>query len=60
MNPGALIATVGRSGRASAFHVHFEVRKGGTAYNPLYLLETADAPVLASVPDLPPDDGGAP
>jgi murein DD-endopeptidase MepM/ murein hydrolase activator NlpD len=53
---GSAIATVGRSGRASAFHVHFEVRKGGMAYNPLYLLEASDTPVMASTPDTPPHD----
>jgi murein DD-endopeptidase MepM/ murein hydrolase activator NlpD len=53
---GAVIATVGRSGRASAFHVHFEIRKGGMAYNPLYLLEASDTPILASTPDMPPHD----
>jgi len=53
---GSPIASVGRSGRASAFHVHFEIRKGGMAYNPLYLLEASDAPVLASTPEAAPHD----
>jgi murein DD-endopeptidase MepM/ murein hydrolase activator NlpD len=56
---GHVIATVGRSGRASAFHVHFEVRRGGMAYNPVYLLEPADAPVLASAPSATSDDDGS-
>ena len=55
---GAVIATVGRSGRASAFHVHFEIRRGGMAYNPLHLLDTGDAPVLASAPGAPEHDDG--
>ena len=36
--PGQLIARVGRSGRATAEHLHFEIRRGGLAYNPLFFL----------------------
>ena len=55
---GAVIGTIGRSGRASAYHLHFEIRRAGTAYNPLHLLEPRDGPVLASAPGTPPHDDG--
>jgi murein DD-endopeptidase MepM/ murein hydrolase activator NlpD len=32
------IATVGRTGRATTDHLHFEIRRQGRRYNPLYLL----------------------
>jgi murein DD-endopeptidase MepM/ murein hydrolase activator NlpD len=41
---GAVIATVGRS-RASTTHLHFEIRREGLVYNPLFLLPRRDAVV---------------
>ncbi|MGH7340631.1 MAG: peptidoglycan DD-metalloendopeptidase family protein [Candidatus Rokuibacteriota bacterium] len=38
VDAGDLIALVGMTGRATTYHVHFEVRRDGLAYNPLYLL----------------------
>jgi lipoprotein NlpD len=35
---GQLIAKVGRTGRASGNHLHFEIRHGQTARNPLFFL----------------------
>lgn len=38
VDAGDLIALVGMTGHATTYHVHFEVRRDGLAYNPLYLL----------------------
>lgn len=35
---GQVIGQVGRTGRATTYHLHFEIRFNGSAYNPLYLL----------------------
>ncbi len=35
---GDPIGTIGRTGRATAHHLHFEIRRNGSVYNPLYLL----------------------
>ncbi len=38
MAVGQTVATIGRTGRATAHHLHFEIRRDGRVYNPLYLL----------------------
>src|SRR5262249_22463217 len=55
---GTLIATVGRSGRATAAHVHIEIRRGEVAYNPLHLLDMGQTPLVASATETPPVDDG--
>jgi murein DD-endopeptidase MepM/ murein hydrolase activator NlpD len=35
---GQVIGQVGRTGRASGYHLHFEIRYASSVYNPLYLL----------------------
>ena len=44
---GQPIAAVGRTGRATANHVHFEIRQAGLAYNPLYMLPFPPRPTLS-------------
>jgi len=50
---GTIIGTVGRSGGASAPHLHFEVRYQDIVYNPLHLLPARD--VIEIRPDEAPD-----
>ncbi|HEY7516868.1 MAG TPA: M23 family metallopeptidase [Methylomirabilota bacterium] len=35
---GQRIGSIGRTGRATSYHVHFEIRRDGRVYNPLYML----------------------
>lgn len=51
---GQVIATVGRSGRASAHHLHFEILHEGVAYDPLQLLPPSLVALAA------PEDGVGP
>jgi len=51
---GQTIAAVGRTGRASTYHVHFEIRQAGLAYNPLYMLPLP--PRVAQVEDSDEDE----
>ncbi len=50
---GTIVATVGRSGRATTPHLHFEVRREGMVYNPLHLLPARE--VIEIRPDEAPD-----
>ena len=48
VEPGTVIAAVGRTGRATTNHLHFEIRRQGQTQNPLLLLgRRAPAPMLA-------------
>jgi murein DD-endopeptidase MepM/ murein hydrolase activator NlpD len=38
VEPGTVIAAVGHTGRATTYHLHFEIRRQGVAQNPLLLL----------------------
>jgi len=53
---GQMIATVGRTGRATAEHVHFEIRYEGRVYNPLYLLPLPPRSVQTDLATIAPHD----
>jgi len=58
---GTIIATVGRTGRTSTPHVHFEVRREGMVYNPLHLLPAREVIEVRAdeAPDLPTESARA-
>jgi murein DD-endopeptidase MepM/ murein hydrolase activator NlpD len=60
---GQVIGTIGRTGRASSYHLHFEIRNNGKVYNPLHFLpppEVAAELEEATQPEEPtqPEDEG--
>lgn len=53
---GQIIAAVGRTGRATSPHVHFEIRQAGLAYNPLYMLPLPRLTQIAEGDEDEPED----
>jgi murein DD-endopeptidase MepM/ murein hydrolase activator NlpD len=39
VTPGAVIGLTGNSGRSSAPHLHFEIRRNGTSLDPLTMVK---------------------
>ena len=52
---GQRIASIGRTGRATSDHLHFEIRRDGRVYNPLYMLPRP--PRVAHVTEMGEDEG---
>ena len=44
---GAVIGAVGSTGRSTAYHLHFEVRRDGMAFNPLHILPERSEAMVA-------------
>lgn len=57
---GQVIATVGRTGRASAYHLHFEIRNSGKVFNPLFLLPHRELRFVTDEESQPDEDDLAP
>jgi murein DD-endopeptidase MepM/ murein hydrolase activator NlpD len=53
VSSGTIIGTVGQSGKASAPHLHFEVRYEGIVYNPQYVLPPRDVIERDEASDVP-------
>jgi len=53
---GQRIGSVGRTGRATNYHVHFEIRRDGRVYNPLYMLPMPGQAALLDEKDDEPDE----
>ena len=50
---GQVIGTVGRSGRVTGAHLHYEVRQGGSPVNPYIFLKKSTRPTTVAKSDLP-------
>lgn len=57
---GQVIATVGRTGRASTHHLHFEIRNRGKVFNPVFLLPHRELQFVANADSQPDEDDQAP
>jgi lipoprotein NlpD len=61
ISAGTIIGTVGRSGRVTGPHLHFEIRHDGMVYNPLHLLPAREVTVVRTdeAPDMPTESARA-
>jgi murein DD-endopeptidase MepM/ murein hydrolase activator NlpD len=59
VDAGQVIGMVGRTGRASTYHLHFEIRNDGRVFNPVFLLPVPDLHVAPDAePEPEQDDAG--
>ena len=56
---GQVIATVGRTGRASTYHLHFEIRNNGKLFNPIFILPEREL-MFVTEDENPPEDSYVP